>query len=102
MLMNFSALKKLVLFLLFLQTVSVYGGGEVKVKGRKFVLLPYVGGIWQHAPYGEFSIGHPFIHVINHSIGEKNWHSNGSHGGGYILTFIKLGTELTLISNMSY
>jgi len=89
----FYKMKKLVLFFLLLQPLFLFAGGEVKVKGRKFVILPFVGGIWQKAPFGELAIGHPFIHFINHSIGEKKWHDVSSHAGGYILVFAKLGAE---------
>jgi hypothetical protein len=93
MLKNVTYIKKIVLLLLLLQPLFLFAGGDVKVKGRKFILLPFVGGIWQKAPFGELAIGHPFIHFINRSIGEKSWHSTSSHSGGYILTYAKLGAE---------
>lgn len=86
-------MKKFVLFFLLMHPLFLFAGGEVKVKGRKFVILPMVGGIWQKAPFGDLAIAHPFVIYINRHIAEDKWHKTGSHSSGYILAFANLGAE---------
>jgi len=92
----FYSMKRVVLFILLLYSVSTFAGGDVRVKGRKFLLLPFASAIWQKNPYGDLSIGHPFIKYINHYMGAQKMHSTGARSGGVILIYTKLGAEFNL------
>lgn len=55
----------------------------MKIKGHhKFILLPFASAIWQRAPFGDISIGHPF--PIHYTQGYA-WHS--------MVIYSKLGAE---------
>jgi hypothetical protein len=92
-------MKKIVLIFLLLLPLGMYAGGNVRVKKRRFILLPFVGGIWQRTPFGELAIGHPFIHYINYTMKDERWHNTVSHGGGYIVSYVKLGAEFAFNFN---
>jgi hypothetical protein len=84
----FICMKKPVLFFLLLQSAFAHAGGDVKIKGRKFILLPFVSGIWQKAPFGDIAIGHPInIHYANGHF----WHTT--------IAYAKLGAEFKLTLN---
>lgn len=75
-------IKMFVLPILLFHSAYTYAGGTVRVKGRKFIILPFAGAIWQHAPFGDLAIGHPFnIHYVNGHL----WHTT--------LVYSKLGAE---------
>jgi len=75
-------MKKFVLSLLLFRAVLVYAGDAVRVKGRKFIILPFAGVIAQHAPFGELAIGHPI-----------NIHYSGGHFWHTTVAYTKLGAE---------
>ena len=81
-------MKKIALYMLLLQSVFAYAGDYVRVKGRKLILLPFAGALWQHAPFGELAIGHPFnISYIN----GHWWHTT--------VAYAKIGTEFNFNFN---
>jgi hypothetical protein len=52
---------------LLMNSIVVQAGDNVRVKGHKIILLPYIGGIWQRSFFGEAEIGHVFnIHYVGH------------------------------------
>jgi hypothetical protein len=57
---NTPRLKPLALFLLLLNSQMIFAGGTVKVKGHKFVILPFVGALWQGPFFGEAELGHVY------------------------------------------
>ena len=73
-------MKRLLLLLFLLHSLLTFS--QVRVKGHKFILLPFVSGIWQGSAYAQLEIGHVFdIHYVN-----KHW-------GHTILAYSKIGTE---------
>jgi hypothetical protein len=75
-------MKKCFLLIVLLNSLFVYAGGTVKIKGsHKFVLVPFVEGIVQRSPFGQVDIGHVYnIHYASHP-----WHS--------FLAYSKAGVE---------
>ncbi|HTB32385.1 MAG TPA: hypothetical protein VK808_10190, partial [Bacteroidia bacterium] len=70
-----------IVFLLF-NSITVFAGGTVKVKGHKFIILPFVSTIWQRSFFGEFELGHVYdIHFVNHKFGRT------------FLAYSKIGAE---------
>jgi hypothetical protein len=59
-------MKRLLSVVLLLNTLFVFAGGTVKVKGHKFIILPFVTVTSQKPVYGQLDIGHVFpIHYDN-------------------------------------
>lgn len=78
----FFNVKGIILFFLLLHSVYMYAGGTVKVRGHKFVIVPFVSAIWQRTLFGDISLAHVYdIHFVNH------------HPGHIILAYSKLGAE---------
>ena len=75
-------LKSWAIFILLLTSLFAFGGGNVRVKGHKFILIPFVSGIVQKPFYGQLDIGHVYpIHYDGH----RPWLT--------ILAYSKLGAE---------
>jgi hypothetical protein len=75
-------MRKIITFLLLLNSLFVFAGENVRVKGQKFILHPFVSIISQRPLYGRLDIGHPYaIHYDTH----RPWFS--------IVAFSKLGGE---------
>ncbi len=82
---NSPRLKSWAVIILLLNSVFASAGDNVRVKGHKFILLPYVSGIWQKSFFGEADIGHIFnIHYVSH------------HPERTLLANIKAGAEFNL------
>jgi len=78
-------MKRFLLFIVVLYSLHVQAGDNVRVKGHKFIILPFVSGIWQRSFFGEAELGHVYnIHFVSH------------HFGRTILVYSKLGGEFNL------
>ena len=85
--MNRFSLFKLISLLLLYSSGS-FAGGNVRIKGHKFIIVPFAGAIWQHSYFGELELGHVFdIHYVE------------GHFGHTILVYSKLGAEFNFLDN---
>lgn len=81
-------MKKFALYILLLQAFFANADDNVRVKGRKFIILPFAGAVWQHLPFGDLAIGHPFIiHYVN----GHWWHT--------FVAYSKIGAEFNFNFN---
>jgi len=81
-------MRKIFLLIIFLYSVFAFAGGNVRVKGRKFLILPFASAIYQKTPFGDLAIGHPFnIHYVN----GRFWHTT--------IAYAKLGAEFNFNFN---
>lgn len=78
-------MKRILILIFLLNFLSVFAGDNVRVKGHKLILLPFVSGIWQRSFFGEADIGHVYnIHYVNR------------HFERSIVAYSKLGAEFNL------
>jgi hypothetical protein len=59
-------MKRFLPILLLFISARCHAGDNVRVKGHRLIIVPYIGGLWQGAAFGEIELGHPFnIHYVS-------------------------------------
>ncbi len=75
-------MKRLLISLFLLNSLFAFGGGNVRVKGHKFIIIPFVTATVQKPFYGQLDLGHVYpIHFESH----RPWLT--------MLAYSKLGAE---------
>lgn len=75
-------MKRVLLLIFLLNSLFIFAGDNVRVKGHRLIILPFVSGIWQRSFFGEAEIGHVYnIHYVNR------------HFERSIVAYSKLGAE---------
>ena len=78
-------MKRVLLLIFLLNSLFIFAGDNVRVKGHKFIILPFLSGIWQRSFFGEAEIGHVYnIHYVNR------------HFERSIVAYSKLGAEFNV------